>query len=376
MRIGIDARMYGPEQGGLGRYVEQLLHQLLLLDTPVTWVVIVKTEKQAEKIRAEISGVQVEKVEFFLADIPWYSLAEQFKMPRILSLLNLDLVHFPHWNVPIFYNKPFVVTIHDLIMYHYPRPEATTLGPIKFWLKDKFARFVIKSAVKKAKHILVTSEFTKGDVAGTLGVDRNKMTVTYQAPTDNRKQITDNKLVFPKPYFLYVGSAYPHKNLAGLLKAWNIFQEKTAGKYQLVLVGKKSYFYDQLSTVIKRENVRDVVLAGFIPDEALPHVYKNAAVYVFPSLYEGFGLPPLEAMQWGVPVVSSNRSCLPEILGEAAYFADPTDAQAFADALYQVATNQDIRFTLKNQAKIELAHYSWEKLARETWAVYRQALKT
>jgi glycosyltransferase involved in cell wall biosynthesis len=281
--------------------------------------------------------------------------------------------------VPILYNKPFVVTIHDLTMYHYPRPEATTLGPLKFWFKDKAHRLVVRHAVRKAKKIIVTSEFTKQDVRKTLGVPMEKMVVTYQAPFEryklqdtNKFKIQNSKFKITEPYVLYVGAAYPHKNLGGLLKAWKIFCEKYGEDYKLVLVGQKNYFYNNLQSSIF--NLKSVVHLDNVSDDELVSLYSNASLFVFPSLYEGFGLPPLEAMSHGVPVASSNRACMPEVLGEAALYFDPENYEQMADVIHRGLMDEDVRFQLKNNASELLKAYSWEKLARETLCLYEDVM--
>ena len=181
MKIGIDARMYGPKQSGLGRYIQQLVENLKKIDTGNEYVVFLHQNNISE-----FSNTNNANFKIVIANISWYSLAEQIKFKKIIKKEKLDLMHFPHWNVPLFYNDPFVVTIHDLIMYHYPRPSATTLGPIKFWFKDLAHRIVLRHAVRKAKKIIVTSEFTRQDVHKTLGVELEKMAVIYQAPFNIR----------------------------------------------------------------------------------------------------------------------------------------------------------------------------------------------
>ena len=311
-------------------------------------------------------------------DIPWYSWKEQTTLARTIRKQKLDLMHFPHWNVPIFYNDPFVVTIHDLIMFHYPRPEATTLGPIKFWLKDRMHRRVIRHAVNRAQHILVTSEFTKQDVHTMLHVPHDKMTVTYQAPFGDKKQETRNKKQIlekygiGKPFVLYVGAAYPHKNLEGLIEAWKIFSQKYGDQYQLALVSRDDYFLRQIKTNYPITQLPNYPLfTGFVPDNDLAILYEHASLYVFPSLYEGFGLPPLEAQAFGVPVASSNRSCLPEVLGESALYFDPENYQQMADVIHRGLTDENVRFELREKARENLKRFSWETLARQTVEAYK-----
>lgn len=399
MRIGLDARMLGPQQGGLGRYVEQLVWQLMALDRETEYILFLRKENYNyartydEKSRDDLvvlrdrdeqTNCKQNNFRKVLADIPWYGCEEQIKLKSIIKKEKVDLMHFPHWNVPFRYNDSFIVTIHDLIMYHYPRAEASTLGAVSYWFKDKASRLIVQHALTKSKHILVTSEFTKQDVHETLGVPLEKMTVTYQAPFElkpnlkflsglnvekTQKSILD-KYKITKPFILYVGVAFPHKNLEGLLRAWKIFEEKYGNGYQLVLVGRRNFFYQKLLNHVTMKQYNNVIYTDFVADDSLSVIYDSASLYVFPSLYEGFGIPPLEAISHGVPVASSNRSCLPEVLGEAALYFDPENYEQMADTMYLGLTNEEIRYELKQRGREELKRYSWEKLAERTIEIY------
>lgn len=365
MKIGIDCRLLGPEQGGLGRYVEQLVKNLGQGQTDHEFVLFLR---RANFDQVDTTGLRVTKV---LADIPWYGWREQILWPGIVAAQGVDLMHFPHWNIPLRYRGPFVVTIHDLIMYHYPRPEATTLGPIGYWLKDKIARYVVRQAAKRARHILTTSEFTKRDLIQTLGVQPTKITVTYQAPTPLPALVSTVSAI-EAPYVLYVGSAYPHKNLDTLVKAWLEVNSQTGGKYRLVLIGNSSPFYRRLERLIAEKQIPNIIRLPHQGDGALAGWYAGASAYVFPSLYEGFGLPPLEAMQFGVPVVASNASCLPEVLGEAAAYFDPVAADDVARAVVAVLQDEQLAATLVVASQAQLSKYTWAKLTAQTLAVYEQ----
>ena len=369
MKIGIDCRMLS-SKFGIGRYAQQLVWHLQESDSENQYVLFLRRENWEEVKCWKSNFIKV------LADIPWYSWQEQVKFKKIIDKENVDLMHFPHWNIPIFYNRKFVVTIHDLIMYHYPRPEATTRGRVLFWLKDKVHRIVIKHAVKRAKKIIVTSEFTRQDLHQTLNVPLEKMCVTYQAPFGLKTEdLRFKDSVIDKSYILYVGAAYPHKNLEGLLKAWKIFCDKYGGDYKLVLVGKASYFYNNLKSIRQSAdlNLKSVIHLDNASDDDLVNLYKNTSLFVFPSLYEGFGLPPLEAMKNGAVVASSNRSCLPEVLGEAAIYFDPENYEQMADIIYKALTDEDIRQELKNNSQNLLLNYSWSKLASQTLRIYKSA---
>ena len=395
MRIGIDARMYGPKQGGLGRYVQQLIEHLnpssfaageLRRASMETWkhentdtefVVFLRKENWSD---FNPTSPKFKKV---LADVPWYGWKEQLLMPGIIKREKVDLMHFPHWNVPFFYNKPFVVTIHDLILLHYPTRRASTLGPITYWLKNIAYKAVLRHATTRARAILTPSEFVKTDIINTLKVSAEKITVTYLGITDNmdtKYLIHNTKYIIPntkyhitKPYLLYVGVAYPHKNLEGLLNAWNKFCVQHGHDYQLVLAGKKNYFYQRLINLpIFQSSNHSIIYTNFVPDADLPALYQNAALYVFPSFYEGFGLPPLEAMQYSLPVISSNRSCLPEILQDAALYFDPADQQQISDAIWRGLTDNSLRTKLVQAGQKVIHTYSWKNTAKLTWEVYKK----
>lgn len=386
MKIGIDARMLGTGFG-LARYIQQLVLHLEDIDHVNEYVLFLRKENWDE---AMITHDNFKKV---LADIPWYSLAEQCTFKKIIQKEKLDLMHFPHFNVPLLYHDPFVVTIHDLTMYHFPRPEATTRSKIIFWIKDKAHRLVIRHAVRRARQIITTSQFTAQDIHHTLGVPLDKMKVIYQAPfveTDIRFKTKDLRLSLPtygitKPYILYVGAAYPHKNLERLLQAWKLFEERYGEDYQLVLVGKEDYFYKRLLKDYKIIRLKDyrvdnvamyqcnnVVYTGFVPDNELVELYESAHLYVFPSLYEGFGLPPLEAMNHGTPVISSSASCMPEILGESVMYFDPQNVEQMAEVMHKVLSNKDIQMELNQNTREHLKLFSWERLAKQTLEIYNR----
>jgi glycosyltransferase involved in cell wall biosynthesis len=373
MKIGIDARMMGTGFG-IGRYITQLVHNLEKLDRKNEYVVFLtkKNWNDYNPTRANFKKV--------LADLRWYTCKEQVFMPRIISKEHVDLMHFPHFNVPIFYRKPFVVTIHDLIMFHHPRPEATTHGRIVFKIKDIAHRFVVRHAVKKAKHIIVTTEFTKGDVANTLGVMQKKMSVIYQAPfVQDRWAKTDKKVLskygITKEYILYVGSAYPHKNLVNLLKAWKLLEPKYGDTHHLVLVGNKDYFYERLVNSEEFGACKNILHTGFVHDDELASLYSWSNLYVFPSLYEGFGLPPLEAMHFNIPVVSSSETCLPEVLGDASVYFDPYNPQHISEVISVVLEDKDVQMRLIQSGRARLKELSAQEFAKKTCEVYRNSVK-
>ncbi|EKD42831.1 MAG: glycosyl transferase, group 1 [uncultured bacterium] len=371
MQIGIDARMFGPQQGGLGRYIEQLILQLEKIDLNNDYTIFLRKENWD---CYNPTNLRFKKV---LANIKWYGFGEQILFPIIIKKEKIDLMHFPHWNVPIFYNDKFVVTIHDLLLLHFPTRHASTLGPLLYWFKNKMFKLTLNHAVKVATKIIAVSEYSKQDIAKTLKINTEKIVVTYLSPLE--KNILEapfslyNRYNITKPYWLYVGVAYPHKNLFKLVDAWEIYCKQNGYTYQLVLTGKNNYFYALLKTYIKNKNIKDVVFTDFVPDTELPELYRNASLYVFPSLYEGFGLPPLEAIQNGLPVIASDRTCLPEILEDAAVYFNPDDPNAIVHAANLVIKDSAVRKNLIINGSKILQKYSWQKTALKTIEIYSQA---
>jgi len=359
MTIGIDARFFGPRAKGLGRYTEKLIAELEKQNSENDYVIFLR---QPEFSQYQPANPNFKKV---LANWRWYSLAEQIFMPLAIARQKVDLMHFPHFNVPIFWRGPFVVTIHDLILRHFSTRRASTLGPLAYWFKYQIYKFVINSAVRRAAKIITISQFVKEDLIKCFGVPADKIAVTYEgAPAAKNEKIGESQPA--GRYLLYVGNAYPHKNLEKLLAALEILRRHYQPNLRLVLVGEKDYFYRRL----KADAPAGVIFAGFVPDEELAEIYQWAGVYVFPSLCEGFGLPPLEAMAYGVPVAAANATCLPEILGEAAVYFNPKDSEDIADKIAKVLGDEKLRQNLKEKGLAQIKKYSWAKMAKETLAVY------
>lgn len=367
MKIGIDARFYA-EPGGIGRYIRELLKELEKQDTGNIYIVFVNREgfEQYHPTNPHFTKI--------LAPVKWYTLKEQIWMKRIIKKQKVDLMHFPHWNIPLLYRRPFIVTIHDLILLKFPSRHASTLGPLKYWLKNLAYRLVLSQAVNKSQKILTPSCFVKKDILENFRVPEKKIIVTPEGLTEFKAE-AENRSILRKssitgPFFLYVGVAYPHKNLEKLILAFQQFKKETKNNYQLVLAGKKNYFYKQLEDFIKKQNIADVILTGWVTDSELAVLYQNALAYVFPSLYEGFGLPPLEAMAHNLPVISSNASCLPEILGEAALYFNPRQTEEITEAIKRISQDQILRQNLILAGQKQTKLFSWQNCAQLTLRAY------
>lgn len=369
MRIGIDARFFGSVGKGLGRYTQKLIENLERIDKENQYYIFLRKENWDEYQSQSTNFLKV------IADIPWYGFREQLQLPKLLKKFELDLVHFPHFNVPIFYRGKFVVTIHDLILFHYPTKRTSSLSPFFYFFKKLAHRLVIRNAVKKSEKILAVSRHTKDDIEKYFSIPAGKIAVTYEAIDISRKTINEligkilEKYGIIKPYILYVGNAYPHKNLERLVLVFREIAKKHPHLH-MVFVGKEDYFYKRLKEYVAQNFAKNVIFADYVPDEHLPVVYREALLYVFPSLYEGFGLPPLEAMTENIPVASSNASCLPEILGDAAVYFDPNAMAEMAETIEKAISNRELRKELIKKGKQQVKKYSWEKMAQETLEIY------
>lgn len=371
MHIGIDARFFGSLGKGLGRYTQKLIENLEKLDNSNDYFVFLRRENFNEY---QPKNKRFHKV---LADYSWYTVMEQIQMPRMLNKYKLDLVHFPHFNVPILYRKKFVITIHDLILLHFPTIKSTTLNPLWYWFKFLVYKIVIKSAIKRSEKIVTVSNFTKDDILKHYAVSEKKIAVTYESG----EEITQNKSKekggvikkygIMKPYVLYVGNAYPHKNLEALILAFSEICDKNQ---YLVLVGKEDYFYKKLKQTVSKEQIKNIVFTDFVPDEELEEIYDNALMYIFPSLYEGFGLPPLEAMRKGVPVASSDHECMKEILGDSAYFFEATDKEKIKEAIVLVSHNENLRKKLIERGLKQVQKFTWKEMASQTLQEYKKII--
>ncbi len=366
MKIGFDARMFGPATGGggLGRYVEQLATRLHATDQDGSFVFFL-----GPKNAGVLAGARR-----VLTDIHWYGWKEQLVLPRLLDRQRCDLLHFPHWNVPLFLRTPFVVTIHDLILLDEPlSSKASTRNPLVFWIKYAAFRLVLSHAVRASRQIIAVSETTKQAILRHFpSVPASKITVILEGVSGLPTSVSPSRV--PRPYLLAVGNAYPHKNLDGLLRAFRQTAQ-THPDVRLVLAGRTDAFRQRLKDSADAQALGErVVWVDDPTDDALSALYRDALGFVFPSRLEGFGLPPLEAMAAGVPVASANTGSLPEVLGTAALFFDPTDERAMATALNALITDPSLRATLVTRGHENVKRFSWDRAAHATAAVYQRLL--
>ncbi len=371
-KIGIDARFFGAKDKGFGRYTEQLIKNLEKADYKNQYYIFLRKDSWQEY---QPKNKNFKKV---LADYKWYGWKEQIFLPLKLKKYNLDLIHFTHFNTPIFYPGKFMVTIHDLTLRHFPTRQKNFKNLLFYPLKQLIYKIVFRRVIRRAEKIITISNYTKKDILRYCKVNPSKIKVIYEGASENLKsQISNLKSQIKKPYLLYVGNAYPHKNLKRLILTFNKLNQEPKirnQEYRLVLAGQEDYFYKKLKLEIRNLKLEigdKIIFPGFISDEDLDATYRAADLYVFPSLSEGFGLPSLEAMACGVPVASSNATCLPEILGDAALYFNPLDIDDMAEKIKNILLDDRVKKDLIKKGFEQIKKYSWQKMAEETLGLYK-----
>jgi len=360
MRIGFDARMV--THPGIGRYISCLLPELIRQAPDDEFVLFGSPEKLAKTAEAE--NVTVRRWE-----APIYSPWEQFF--AFHGPVDVDLLHVPHFNIPLFFRKRMVVTIHDLIYLLFPEAVSTPLG-------KQYARFMINSAMKKAEKVITVSNHTRNDLLSMFGEGYGSSVKVIQEASSRIFRKLDDKTAeadvkcryrLSDRTILYVGSVKPHKNLDTLLKVFALLK-KWGVPHQLVICGR----WDKKEDHLKERMIgKDILYLGEVPTGDLVVLYNMADALVHLSLYEGFGLTVLEAMQCGTPVIVSNASSLPEVAGKAGFVVPPHDVEHIADALYNVLVNYELRMGMIETGLEHVKQFSWERAARDTLKVYRGA---
>jgi glycosyltransferase involved in cell wall biosynthesis len=366
MRIAFDLRRI--KNPGIGRYMKCLAeavmaqapeHEYLLILPPQGEDMIAAPPSQAEKISSSSR---------------YYSIREQVELPRLLRRHRVDLLHSPHFNLPLVRPCPTVVTIHDVIYLACKQDMPSRLGRLYY-------HGMMAAAVRLADHVLTDSEFSKRDIVRHLHADPEKIEVVYPAVHPGFERVSGEASLervlsnygVDEDYILYTGIYKLRKNHAGLLRAFREFLN-SGERAKLVIAGPMGEAEAGLRRLADGLGVGErVILAGFVPDSDLPSLYSGARVYACPSLYEGFGFTVLEAMACGTPVVCSAETSLPEVAGDAALYADARSPLAFAAALQRAFSDGELRGQLIEKGFKNRRRFSWESAARRTLAAYEHA---
>ncbi len=375
MRIAIDMRrMY---EFGLATYIRNVVRTLGRVDSVNEYLLL------GAAARFEQVGPLPENFHFLPLQNPEGTFATYLEMQRLVNAHAVDLVHVPHtfWR-PLLARAPYVITVHDLLDYMY---RARTNNS----MRRAFHSYMTKRVMDKAARIFAVSNFTKRDVARHFNVDPAKIEVVYNALDESFQRghstLTEQEMVrgryqVDSPFLLYAGRISPHKNVARIIEAFSALKAALAkeGAYpdlKLIVIGDEvSKNPDIRRAVIRSGMQHDVRFLGYVSIDVLRIFFDMAKVFVFPSLYEGFGLPPLEAMAHGTPVVASNTSALPEVVGSAALLVNPENVFEISRAMHRMLTDQPLRERMKAAGIEQARRFSWETSVRRMVAVYEEVL--
>lgn len=373
MRIGIDARAIYRNLDGIGRYSLNLIRALAKIDKENEYVIF-RNNLFGEPI--------VESPNFREVHIgfPPLSLRTGFYLGRLVKKENVDIFHSLFFIAPFWGIDNLVVTVHDLMALNFP---GFFSG--RNFLTSKYAylfhKYMIPRAILRSGKLIAVSNSTKSDLEQFFNLNSNKVSVIHEAADPSFRKIENTEtletyrrnVLLPENFILYVGNTKPYKNISTLLRAFKLFKTTWKSDYFLVVAGKKDRFHQTTFQMAKELGLlSNVRFFDNFTEKELPLLYNLAKLFVFPSYYEGFGLPPLEAISCGTPVIASSSASLPEILGEGATLIDPDDVNGFAKAMKDVLTNDGLRKQMSKKGIEQSKKFSWEKTAEETLSVYKE----
>ncbi len=357
MRIGIDARLAGLKHGGIGRYTEELLRHLTREKTSHQWVMFLYEKGQLPWL--ERAG----NVKIVYAPIQHYTFAEQLKLPQIFDAANLDLLHVPHFNIPLAYDKPYVMTIHDLLWHERREKNATTLSPGMHLLKYHAYKFISEIAIRKARAVFVPTEHVKSIVL--RHAKKQRVIVTPEGVSEGYA-MKGSKAKRSYQYLMYTGSLYPHKNVPYILDVLVGMQQ-----LHLVVVSGRSVFHDAFMKEVNKRSLQNRVhVESMLEDKKIAELYRGAVAFITPSFSEGFGLPGLEALACGALVFASDIPVFHEVYDNAATYINPHDPATAIRAITTILNHKEVQTQLREAALHMVKNYSWQDMAKKTLKTY------
>ena len=374
MHVTIDARYVATTQSGVGMYTANLLQALAALDTENQYTYIIREGQPVLQVGGNFQPwpTRISFENHWIGDL-WQNLYLPFR----LRARQVDLFHGPAVFLPLTkLGFRTVVTIHDLVAFRFP---ATI--PMKYGL---YMRLMIRLAVRSADQVIAASQQTRDDLVNRLGVPAEKITVIYGGLASRFEPMRDAlrlaevrcRYGLREPYILFVGNLEPRKNLVRLIEAFGRLKARESIPHQLVLAGKRGWLFRPIFETVEQLGLnREVIFTGYVPPEDLPALYGMADLFTFPSLYEGFGLPVLEAMACGTPVVTAPTGSIPEVAGDAAWYVDPWDVEALTEGLARVLKDFETRSKLVARGVLQAKRFSWTKTAEATLQIYLKTLR-
>ncbi len=364
----LDARSATDHFPGIGRYVSNIAQVLVPLLADGEHLIIVHDAQRPSQWQLPH---QSKKVTLLNTAVSPFSLNQQWRIPRLLQKYDITCYHSPYYIMPYCLNVPTVVTLYDLIPQKYPRYVSRKARLL--------ANNLTKLAMRNAMHMIAISEATRQDFLTKYNLDPQSITAVplavdphFSPQSDSILQQITTKYNLPTPYVLYLGINKPHKNLVRLIQAWQLVQEQLAPSHNLVIAGAWDDRYPEAKQTVTENNLAaSVHFAGPIADADLPALYSGADVFVFPSVYEGFGLPVLEAMACGTAVTCSHTSSLPEVGSDAVLYFDPTNTEEIAKQISKLLQQPAARIDYANKGLKQAKEFTWTETAAATLQIYR-----
>ncbi|MGQ9608534.1 MAG: glycosyltransferase family 4 protein [bacterium] len=365
MRIAINARSLTSNKTGIGNYILNLIFALAEIDKKNDYVILYDPSQIKGNFKLP------NQKNFELAPCQWENYWEQICLPTELEKRHIDILHSPAFTIPVIKVCKTVVTIHDITYKLFP--ENFDRYAIDYYNKW------VPISVQNSNMVITDSECTTRDVMEHYSIPKEKIETIHLACGKEFQKLPYVDLSFVRQrygikerYILYVGTLEYRKNIHRMLSAFKLLKQRNGIEHQFLLVGKQRPSFNINGIIEELDLEGSVVLTNYIPDYFLPILYNAADMFVYVSLYEGFGIPPLEAMSCGIPVISSNTSSLPEVVGDAALMVDPYDIEDIANAMYQLITDQDKWQELSRKGVERSRHFSWIKTASKTLSVYNK----
>lgn len=367
MKICIDARPISDTPHGISRYALNLITQLALLDQSHEYLLLIRPDAQ------QLLPPLPKNFKLRECFTPNYSVTEQLIIPRLLKKESVNLFHSTTYSAPVIQPCNTVITIHDLIPLIFPHHYG--------WQHAVYYNQVVRRALQKAERILTVSHSSKRDLMRLFDLDQDRIVVTYNGVDDRFRPddtgLSKNKikevLGIKDPYILSVVNNKPHKNTSTLIRAFHKFLEKAAVPYRLVFagIGQMAQLAENRS---RGTSEKSIFVLPHVTDDVLIALYQNAVLFVLPTLYEGFCLPVLEAMACGTPVITSNVSSLPEVVGDAAILIDPNNVDELSQAIYNVLADSTLQKELREKGIHQAKKFSWSETGKQTLRVYEEVL--
>ena len=366
MKIAINTLGPSKLKAGVGNYVTNLIRELANLDTSNTYLIY--TSKENKKyFKTNNKRLIIKDIGLFSLNKPIRVLWEQLVLPFSLLWNKIDVLHSPGFVCPIIKTTKSVVTIHDMTFFSHPKVHT-------FFKRIYFPLMITLSLWVSNKTISVSNNTTK-DISKYVRINKKKVSTIYESFNQlsmpehtSTDEFLRNRYNIHSKYLLFVGTLEPRKNIKSIIIALSKIKDK---KVKLVIVGGKGWMYDDLFSVLKKLKLEDrVIFTGYVPDEELGSFYRNAEGFIYPSFYEGFGIPILEAMYFGCPVITSNISSMPEVAGDAAILINPKSINELTDAIDTLLSNAKLRKDMIKKGLSNVKRFSWERMARETLNVY------